>query len=256
MEKNNKNNNYYLKTNRSFSFISRFGWIFTILIGVVGQFIPFLGLAVPFIMIALILTSLFKGKYWCGNFCPHGSFFDNITLQISRNKKIPSLFGSRYFIAVVLIFFIFNLSSRFFRIYNLMGTTEFYEKLGFIFSNIYLMVLLTGSFLAIIINPRTWCKFCPMGTMQWFFYKIGKKFGLTRKTDEMIIIEKPEKCIKCGKCARVCPVQLTPYLEFNNNKFEEEQCIRCNTCVKNCPLDILHLAHQEKYENIIQNSSN
>ncbi len=245
MGNNKKNVNYYIKTNRSFTLISRFGWILTILIGIGGQFIPAFGLLVPFIMIALISLSLFKGKYWCGNFCPHGSFFDNLIQPISRNTKIPAVFSSRFFIAAILLFFMYNITNRFIRIYGLMGTTEFYERLGFIFANIYLIVLLLGGFLAVIISPRTWCKICPMGTMQTFFYKIGQTLGLTQKSDEMIIIEQAELCLSCGKCARVCPVQLTPYQSFSSeNKFEDEQCIRCSTCVNNCPIGILYLANQ------------
>ncbi len=238
---------FYLKTNRSFSAIRRYAWIFTVLIGLGGQFVPALGLLVLLIMIALVGMSLFKGKYWCGNFCPHGSFFDNLLQPISRHVKIPQFLRSRLLVAAVLLFFIYNMTNRFVRVYGLLGTDSFYERLGFIFANTYLMVLLVGGLLAVVINPRTWCHFCPMGTMQTIFYKLGKALGLTKKTDQKVTIKHPELCHSCGKCARVCPMQLTPYLEFSaNHQLGNESCIRCYTCVYNCPAGILQMANKQK----------
>ncbi|WP_418654997.1 4Fe-4S dicluster domain-containing protein [Anoxybacter fermentans] len=53
-------------------------------------------------------------------------------------------------------------------------------------------------------------------------------------------------CHICGKCSRVCPMQLTPYLEFSDkNQFDNETCIRCSTCVKNYPTGILSLNNEK-----------
>lgn len=247
---------FYIKTNRSFTLFRRYAWLLTILIGVGGQFVPALGLLVPFIMAALIVMSLFKGKYWCGNYCPHGSFFDNLLQPLSRHVKIPAILRSRPLIAAVLLFFIYNMTARFFVVYEAMGTAEFYERLGFIFANTYLMVLLVGGLLAVAINPRTWCQFCPMGTMQAVLYKLGKALGLTGRFDEKVALEHPALCHSCAKCARVCPIQLEPYLGFSEgNRFEDERCIRCDTCINNCPAGILHLANDRQAEELKQSVS-
>jgi len=234
---------FYIKTERSFSPIRKYIWILTVLIGVGGQFYPLLGLLVPFIMIALMGMSLFKGKFWCGNFCPHGSFFDNLLGPISRHTKIPTFLSSRVVIGAVLVFFMFNLGRRFIEVYATLGTGEFLERLGLVFSTTYLMVLLVGGLLGAVINERTWCQFCPMGTIQTFFYKLGKITGLDKNTDEKVTISHPDLCHSCGKCARVCPMQLMPYRQFSEEgTLDDEKCIRCNTCINNCPAGILHLA--------------
>jgi len=105
------------------------------------------------------------------------------------------------------------------------------------------MVTLVGGTLGLLFSPRSWCQFCPMGTMQVLMYKLGKALGLTKKYDQKITVAALEKCHKCGKCARVCPMQFVPYTDFSaNNQFDHEACIRCNTCVVNCPAEILTLS--------------
>lgn len=235
---------YLIKTERTFSTIRKTAWIVTLAVAIGGQFYPRLGLLVPFIMAALIGMSFFKGRFWCGNYCPHGSFFDFLLLPISRNKKIPGVFKSKYFISLFFIFFMFNLTRRFVTLFQNIAIISLFDGVGMIFSNTYLMVLLLGGLFAVFFNPRTWCQFCPMGSIQVLSYKLGKVMGLTQAWDEKVTAEHPNLCHSCGKCARVCPMQLSPYQEFNEdkNQLDDEKCIRCNTCVNNCPAGILHLA--------------
>lgn len=234
---------YYIKTNRAFTTLRKYGWMFTVLVAIGGQFEPKLGLLVVLIMAGLMITSFFSGRYWCGNICPHGSLFDSLILPISKNKKIPQIFKSKYFITGFLIFFMWNFTRKILNIVPSWGTYDFLDKLGFIFSNTYLMVLIVGGLFAIFINPRTWCQFCPMGSMQKISYTIGKKLGVTKKRDKKVTIESKDKCISCGKCEKVCPFQLAPYLEFNEyNQFDDINCIKCSTCVANCPVSILSIS--------------
>ncbi|MDY4573906.1 MAG: 4Fe-4S dicluster domain-containing protein, partial [Intestinibacter sp.] len=72
------------------------------------------------------------------------------------------------------------------------------------------------------------------------FVKLGQNTGISKNTNKKLTILDKDKCIKCKKCAKVCPMQLQPYLEFNEqNQFDNENCIKCNTCVNNCPKKIL-----------------
>src|SRR5690606_14459066 len=139
--------------------------------------------------------------------------FDRLALPISLNKKIPEFFKSKYMIVGFFIFFMFNFSRKVIKAFNFWGTYDFLDKLGFVFVTTYLMVLITGGLAAVLINPRTWCQFCPMGTIQKLSYSLGKALGITKKFEKKITIEAKEKCHAGGKCARVCPFQLPPYLE-------------------------------------------
>lgn len=248
--------NYYIKTNRTFNSIRKYAWIFTVLVAIGGLWAPKLGLLVILIMIGLTATSFFTGRYWCGNFCPHGSLFDRVIMPISFNKKIPNFLKSKIMIVGFFLFFMYNFSRKVIRASSFWGSYDFLDKLGFVFVTTYLMVLITGGLLGILINPRTWCQFCPMGSIQKLAHKLGKSIGSTKKNEKKVTIEHPDKCHMCGKCSRVCPFQLTPYLEFGeDHQFHNINCIKCATCVENCPANILSLKTEEEATEMVRNIS-
>ncbi|WP_105617721.1 FAD-binding oxidoreductase [Vallitalea okinawensis] len=234
---------FNIKTNRTFTLIRKYGFIFTLLVAIGGLWYPKLGLLVIPVMLGLILYSFYKGRYWCGNICAHGSLFDSLLMPISRNVKIPKFFKSKWLAIAFFIFFSYKLISKFIKVAGIYGSLAFFDKIGLIFVSSYLMVTILGGLLALIFAPRTWCNFCPMGVLQRLSYKLGKTVGVTQMTDEKITVTKAEMCHKCGKCSRVCPMQLEPYNEFSeNNQFDSDICIKCSTCVENCPAGILTLA--------------
>lgn len=242
---------FNIKANRTFTFIRRWAWIFTIIVAIGGLWYPKLGLLVIPIMLSLTITSFFKGRFWCGNFCPHGSLYDSVILKFTRNQNIPKFFRSKILAIVFFSWFGFRIGSKFIKVLNLYGTTSFWNKLGFIFVSSYLMVLIVGVPLALLITPRTWCRFCPMGMLQTLSYKLGKFLGIAKKTDKKITVSSESMCHSCGKCSRVCPMQLKPYLEFSDkNQFDNEKCIRCSTCVVNCPAGILSLKDEKTSLNV------
>jgi len=83
----------------------------------------------------------------------------------------------------------------------------------------------------------------------------GAMMGKTIPSDELIITkdlntilvleDKPTKtynCIKCGKCAEVCPVGLMPSMIIDNKKRAQnlkiEKCVNCGLCSYVCPSKI------------------
>jgi len=240
---------FNIKTNRTFTLVRKRAWIITLLVAIGGLWYHKLGLLVIPIMIALSALSFFRGRQWCGNYCPHGSLYDFLALPLSSNKKIPAILKSKVFRALVFAGFGYSMTNKFMKVFPTFGSDMFLDKLGFVFVTTYLMVLIVGGLLSIFISPRAWCQFCPMGTIQTLSYKLGKLLGVAKLTDKKVIVAAQEKCHNCGKCARVCPMQLLPYQEFSDkNQFDNEKCIRCSTCVVNCPAGILSLDTQKEAE--------
>lgn len=245
---------FHIKTNRTFTLIRKYGFLFTLTVAIGGLWMPKLGLLVIPVIIGLLLYSFFKGRFWCGNICAHGSLFDSVFLKWSQNRNIPSLFRNKWLGIAFFGWFASKLTMKFIKVAGLYGSASFFDRIGMIFVGSYLMVTLLGGALALFFAPRTWCNFCPMGFMQRMSYRLGKTLGVTKFTDEKITASKTEMCHSCGKCARVCPMQLMPYTQFSDtNQFDDEACIRCSTCVENCPAHILTLSN-EKTAGILSNN--
>lgn len=232
----------YLKTNRAFTLLRKYAWIITVTIALGGLWEPKLGLLVMGIMAGLMITALFNGRFWCGNVCPHGSLFDVVLLPVSQNKRIPGWIRSSHFILAFFAFFMFNFGRRVFSVIEFWGSLELWDRLGFVFVVTYLIVMVAGSAAALLVNPRVWCQFCPMGTMQKGAHQLSLYTGLNRHTEKKVTISEADRCISCGKCEKVCPMQLAPYRHFDeNNQFSDPDCIKCQVCVNNCPLKLLSM---------------
>ncbi len=222
--------------------IRKYGWLLVPLVAFGGLFYPILGLLVIAVMIGLMVTGLMRGKYWCGNICPHGSLFDLILKKISFNRQIPDFFKSSLLKWSFFVLFMGMFVLRIIRALGSLGTEEFTTTLGMTFVLQYLiMPTILGISLAVLINPRTWCSFCPMGTLTQLLYQAGQKFGLNSK-NHYVTISDIDKCEECGLCARACPLDLEPYKNFDqNNQFTDPDCIQCGACVEECPLELLNI---------------
>lgn len=78
-------------------------------------------------------------------------------------------------------------------------------------------------------DNRAFCKYiCPITV----FLKPMSYFSLIRlKCDK-------EKCVSCGKCKRVCPMNVD-VTDNSRKRKNGTECILCMECVKNCPKDAL-----------------
>ena len=85
--------------------------------------------------------------------------------------------------------------------------------------------LLGGIVLAIFCS-RPFCKWiCPLGAFYAWFNRISL---LQLQVDQ-------NKCISCGKCGRVCKMDVAVPQTPNHN-----ECIRCGSCITACPTQAIH----------------
>ncbi len=143
-----------------------------------------------------LLIAIFGGdKLYCNRFCGRGQLFDLLgnKLHLSRQKDIPRFLRSKWFRYGFLIFFFIMFFQMLFNTYLVFsGASSLREvvkliwtfKLPWHWANQYssgvapwvqqfafgfYSVMLTSTVLGLVtmglFKPRSWCVYCPMGTM-------------------------------------------------------------------------------------------
>lgn len=196
---------------------------------VVGFFYPVIGFLAVICMIAPVAFAMRKGRWWCGNACPRGSLYDKVLAKYSPHKPIPSFVRTRGF-RIFMVAFIFTMFGI--QMYRAGGD---WTAMGRVFWMIILVTTIVGVTLSFIFAPRTWCSFCPMGTLSsWVTPRRGKL------PDNYKRVFVGEKCTtKCKFCSAVCPMQLKPYESRNDaDGLLHPDCLKCGRCTAGCPLKV------------------
>lgn len=193
----------------------------------------------------LILLGVLLGRFICGFLCPFGwlqELLHKIPGKKLSTKKLKPLTYLKYAIlllAVVLLPAIvvndLGMGDPFFCKYicpqgvlegaiPLAAVNEgIRSALGPLF-NRKLIILIVVVVLSVLFY-RPFCKWiCPLGA----FYALMNKVSLLGiKVDE-------HKCVSCGKCARVCKMDVDVTKTPNHT-----ECIRCGKCITSCPTDAI-----------------
>lgn len=197
---NNKNGGNILKSKKWYDYL----WISSILYLVLGFFnilFAWLGLLCFFIPLTI---SIIKGnKAYCNKYCGRGQLFDLLgaKLKLSLNKACPSFIRSKWFRYGFLIFFLTMFFNMLFTTYLVFSEAKTLTQVVTLFWSFKLpwqfayngevipwiaqfafgfySVMLTSTILGLItmmfFKPRTWCVYCPMGTMTQLICKIKAK---------------------------------------------------------------------------------
>lgn len=171
--------------------------------------------------VAKIFGPLIFGRGWCGYACWTAMVLDFLPYKVPKQprKKIGWI---RYIVFAASLIFVASLFLAH------VGNMERIMFWAFIIGN--LLYYAVGIGLAFFFKDnRAFCKYiCPITV----FLKPMSYFSLVRiKCDK-------EKCISCGKCKRVCPMEVDVTDDSRKRKNGTE-CILCMECVKSCPKDAL-----------------
>lgn len=171
--------------------------------------------------VAKIFGPLLFGRGWCGYACWTAMVLDFLPYKVPQKprKKIGWI---RYIVFAVSLVFVAAL------FLSGVGHIERIMFWAFLIGNI--LYYAAGILLAFIFKDnRAFCKYiCPITV----FLKPMSYFSLLRIRCDR------EKCIQCGKCRRVCPMDVD--VTDNSRKRENgTECILCMECVRNCPKDAL-----------------
>lgn len=201
-------------------FYKKYGYFLLLFFLIISLFDMRFAIAAIICMAAPVLFAVIgKGRYWCGNYCPRGNFYDNILIKISPKRKVPKFFKNTIFRIFMVLFIITNFSIGVYKNWgNLYG-------IGFVFYKIIVITTIVAIILGSIYNERTWCNFCPMGTIS---YAIAKYRG--RKTNLYV----SDTCVGCNLCSKQCPMGILPK-EYKDGTVTDSDCILCQKCVYKCP---------------------
>lgn len=198
--------------------------------------------AFPYLVIGfLMLIGSLVGRAVCGWTCPFG-FLQDLINKIP-SKKFKGFNWLRYIKYVILIVFVFVLPVFWLDEYGYSEGPSFCKYIcpaGTLEGGIFLTLLKPelrsmlgklfawkASILVLLLAlsvffKRPFCRWlCPLGAFYGPFNKISLK---------QININK-EACVKCGKCSKICPMDLNVPEEINCS-----DCIRCFDCKAECPV--------------------
>ena len=172
--------------------------------------------------VAKIFGPLIFGRGWCGYACWTAMVLDFLPYKTPRKGRIKKLEKIRYFTFILSLVFVSSLFLLG------VGNLERIMFWSFLVGNI--LYYTVGIALAFgLKDNRAFCKYiCPITV----FLKPSSYFSLLR------IKCNKDKCISCGKCRRVCPMDVD-VTDNSRKRRNGTECILCMECVKNCPKDAL-----------------
>ncbi len=195
-------------------------WLLPVIV-IGGLFWPYLGYAVAAMMVFFLTMAVFRGRFWCGWFCPRGAFLEVAWAPLSRRRQVPAFFKSTSFRWAV---FVLLMAFMLLRVWQA-GTDA--EMIGAVFITMCLLTTLIALPLGVVFQPRTWCTFCPMGTLQ----------GVLGGERNRITVG--ESCVTCGACATTCPVDTYAGAYKDAGAVPHDDCLQCRSCVDSCPTQSL-----------------
>lgn len=181
-------------------------YIFSVVYLILGLFnIIFAWLGLICFAIPLIISLKGGGKTYCNKYCGRGQLFNLLGKKYSRNKPMPKFLKSNFFRYGFLTFFMTMFMIMLFNTYLVFaGTSNLKEvitlvwtfkvpwswvytdfvspwvaQFAFGFYSMMLTSTILGLITMILYKPRSWCVYCPMGTMTHGISKI--KYNLNDK---------------------------------------------------------------------------
>lgn len=173
--------------------------------------------------VAKLFGPVFFGRGWCGYACWTAMVLDLLPYKIpqQQRKKIGFI---RYIV--------FTLSFLFVGALFLLNVAdlELIMFWSFIIGNVfYYGIGITFAF--VFKDNRAFCKYiCPIT----IFLKPVSYFSILR------VKNNKTKCISCGKCKRVCPMNVD-MINNSRKRLNGTECILCFKCIDECPQKALYL---------------
>jgi len=187
------------------------------------------------------LSGLIFRRAWCSYLCPVAALSD-YTEKINNkpvNRRILRIIRYSIFTVWFLI-----LISGFIFAGGIKGIDPFHLTENGISVDMplkyitYYMVLGILFVLTLTVGKRGAChSICWMSP----FISAGAWLGNKLNLPQLKILAKPEKCIHCAQCDKVCPMSISVMKDLEQGWIKTQDCIQCAQCVDVCPKSVLSL---------------
>jgi len=173
--------------------------------------------------VAKIFGPFIFGRGWCGWACWTAMILDLLPWKIPHGRyRYYGLFRYIHFIISLLlaayVWYVVKTS-------NIISHT--YSELYWLALGNLLYYFIGVSLAFFLKDNRAFCKYvCPIPTFQ----KVTSRFSLMKiKIDT-------NKCVDCGLCEKVCPMNIKLLIyKKRNQRILSTECILCEACAKSCP---------------------
>jgi polyferredoxin len=194
--------------------------------------------------ILTFISALLLGRAFCGWFCWFGGYLELIEwgigdkLKIKIPRRILLYLGVIPFVALAL------------KVYSALLVVWMERGFPAVFTfnladvepwggqqtgiSIVLTLILYGPVLLFVFGRKAWCRYlCPIGALL-------KMFGAAKIWGVRLV---NNDCIACGKCNRVCDMQVDVMGHLNSHgEVSSSDCIVCLKCTEACPTDAIALS--------------
>ena len=162
--------------------------------------ILFAWLGMIFFVTPLMIAIIAGNKAYCNKYCGRGQLFNLLGSKLSRNAAPPAFLRSTWFRYGFLTFFMSMFGLMCFSTYkvftglpleqavtllwmfklpwqwlDMSAVTPWLAQFAFGFFGIMMTSLLLGFVTMVLFRPRSWCVYCPMGTMTQGICRIRRK---------------------------------------------------------------------------------
>jgi len=187
------------------------------------------------IFLAILFSSFFFRKGFCGWICPIGTvsnIIDSLSEKTELRLPMPSwldtiLLGCKYLLLIFFLYFVLwemdkaQIIGFMISPYNVgadaIMLNFFLHPSNITIFSIGLIVVLS------ILFKGFWCRYlCPYGALT----------GLLASVGPILIRREKDKCLGCQKCHEACPMSIQV---ANKNTIRVPECIGCLECISACP---------------------
>ncbi len=189
-------------------------WIWSIVYFALGFFnILFAWLGLIDFVLPLLFAIFGGNKFFCNHLCGRSQLFTVLgkNLKCSRNKPTPKWMSSKWFRYGFLIFFLTMFASMLYQTYLVFGgasslrevvklfwsikvpwgwaytvrpAPDWVAQFAFGFYSLMLTSALIGLIVMVLFKPRSWCSFCPMGSMTQLICRFKQRGKEPKNSEE------------------------------------------------------------------------